>query len=199
MIEIKTADFTVGAASLSGLPAGGRPEIAFAGRSNVGKSSLINMLLGRRNLARTSNKPGKTRQINYYLVNDAFYFVDLPGLGFAKVSRSQRLQWRAMISRYLRSRESLKLLFHLVDARHPPMDADVELVELYRAVDLPVVVLLTKSDKLSANRRRTAEKSVQDMLQNIGLELPVILTSSNTGRGRDDVLQWIEDVAVGPA
>ncbi|MBT8399292.1 MAG: ribosome biogenesis GTP-binding protein YihA/YsxC [Rhodothermia bacterium] len=197
MIEIHSAEFVTGAAAISGLPRGDHPEIAFAGRSNVGKSSLINMLLARRNLARTSSKPGKTRQINFYLINDAFHFVDLPGLGFAKVSRSQRSQWRAMISDYLRSRENLKLLFHLVDGRHPPMDADLELVDLYRAIDLPVVVLLTKTDKLSANGRNAAERTVREALLEIGLELPVVLTSSNAGRGREEVWRWIEDLAIG--
>lgn len=198
MIEIHSAEFVTGAAAIAGLPGGDLPEIAFAGRSNVGKSSLINMLLGRRNLARTSSKPGKTRQINFYLINGAFRIVDLPGLGFAKVSRSQRSQWRALISGYLRSRENLKLLFHLVDGRHPPMDADLDLVDLYRLIDLPVVILLTKADKLSANRRSAAERTVRETLLGIGLELPVILTSSNTGRGREEVLRWIEDLAVGP-
>ena len=196
MIEIRSAEFMTGATSLSSMPPDGRPEIAFAGRSNVGKSSLINMLLGRRNLARTSRTPGKTREVNFFLINDAFFVVDLPGLGFAKVSRAQRNRWQSAITGYLGGRQGLRLLFHLIDSRHPPMAADLDLAQLYRKTDVPAVILLTKVDKLSGNQRATAERRVRESMRKIGLELPVILTSSKSGRGRDEILGWIEEVAL---
>jgi GTP-binding protein len=196
-MEIKSARFVIGAATLPQMPESSHPEIAFVGRSNVGKSSLINTLLRRRNLARTSTSPGKTREFNFYLVNNCIHLVDLPGLGYAKVSRTQRNRWERDIRSYLGSRSTLRLLFHLVDGRHHLMRSDDELIQLYRNFDVPVVLILTKADKLSGNERAKAVGSIQDDLLARGLELPVIPSSARTGRGRGQILEWIELVASG--
>src|SRR5690625_806712 len=132
MMEIKTSEFVLGASGMKHLPPPERPEIAFVGRSNVGKSSLINMILGRRNLARTSRQPGKTRELNYYLVNESFFLVDLPGFGYAKTAKTQRRAWLELIQRYLSERESLRLLVHVVDARHEPMEIDRDIMDAMR-------------------------------------------------------------------
>lgn len=191
-MDITSATFVAGVPSADQLPSTAQPEVAFVGRSNVGKSSLINALLRRKNLARTSASPGKTREFNFYLVNDAIHLVDLPGLGYAKVSRSERNRWARNIRAYLASRAALKLLFHLVDGRHGLMKADDDLIELYRGFEVPVVVILTKMDKLSGNERSKARRRVEDDLLGRGLELPIVSTSSRTGRGREEVLRWLE-------
>ncbi len=190
-MQIHSAQFVKGAVSPRGFPNDGPPEVAFAGRSNVGKSSLINMVLGRKSLARTSRRPGKTQEINFYRVNDVVYFVDLPGLGYAKVSKREREAWRRLIASYLDKRPTLQLLFHLIDSRHPPLAVDLELAEMYRGSGVPVIVLATKADKLSGNRRAAATRTVRDALAEIGLELPIVMTSANTGRGREEILEWI--------
>ena len=191
-MEIKSASFVVGVASPGQLPDSHLPEVAFAGRSNVGKSSLINSVLKRKNLARTSASPGKTREFNFYLVNSDFHLVDLPGMGYAKVSKSDRSRWARSIVGYLAGRENLRLLFHLVDSRHPLMESDDSLIELHRQIDVPVVIVLTKADKLSGNDRTRAAGRIRDELLSRGLELPVVLSSSRTGRGRKEILDWIE-------
>ncbi len=191
-MQIHSAQFVKGATAPAGFPDGNLPEVAFAGRSNVGKSSLINMVLGRKNLARTSRRPGKTQEINFYRINDAAYFVDLPGLGYAKVSRSQRERWRGLITSYLLDRPRLQILFHLIDSRHPPMAVDLELADIYRGSGVPTIILLTKGDKLSGNQRAAASTTVANVLTDVGLELPIVLTSANTGRGRDEILEWID-------
>ncbi|MDX1741481.1 MAG: ribosome biogenesis GTP-binding protein YihA/YsxC [Rhodothermales bacterium] len=194
-MDILSAKFVVSAASSAGLPDSDLPEVAFAGRSNVGKSSLINALLGRRNLARTSSDPGKTRHFNFYLVNDAFHLVDLPGLGYARVSKADRAKWARQIASYVLSRGQLRLLVHLVDGRHGLLDADLDLLDLTRGLDVPVLLVLTKADKLSGNERPKAERRVAEALATLGRELPVVLSSAKTGRGRKQVLGWLEMVA----
>lgn len=196
-MEITSARFIIGAAAPGQLPDSSHPEIAFVGRSNVGKSSLINAVLRRRNLARTSASPGKTREFNFYLVNDAIHLVDLPGLGYAKVSRTERNRWERNIRAYLGSRPTLRLLFHLVDGRRHLMRSDDELIALYRHLDIPVVLILTKTDKLSGNERAKAVGSIQADLLARGLELPLIPSSARTGKGREDILKWIELVVSG--
>lgn len=191
-MTIHDAKFVAGYTSLKQLPDDGRPEIAFAGRSNVGKSSLLNMLLGRKNLARTSGQPGKTRELNFYLVNDAFYLVDLPGYGYAKISRTQREAWVRLISSYLSDRDPLRLLVHLVDARHEPMELDRTLMQQMQGLPFPYVVALSKTDKISGNERARSIRRASDALAEVNLEVPVIATSAETGRGRDELLNWID-------
>jgi len=192
MMEIVSARFVVGVGSPGELPDLNRPEVAFAGRSNVGKSSLINAILRRRNLARTSASPGKTRQFNLYLVNDSVHLVDLPGLGYARVSRAERNRWSRGIRSYLDSRDSLRLLFHLVDGRHGLMGADDDLIALYRHLATPVVVVLTKVDKLSRNTLSNRLRGVRADLLDRGLELPVVACSAKSGAGRSEILDWLD-------
>lgn len=187
------AQFIKGAAAWGDLPTDGRPEVAVVGRSNVGKSSLINAMLRRKNLARTSKKPGKTQQLNYYLVDRRFYLVDLPGVGYAKVSKKRRARWQALIERYLDERETLCGVAHLVDSRHPPTDYDEDVVRFMKGRELPYAIALTKADKLSNNQRNQSLRRVQKRLKELGYEVPVIPTSAQTGRGTDEVLRWIKD------
>jgi len=191
-MDVKEAEFVKGAATWEQLPDDGRPEVAFIGRSNVGKSSLINMLLGRRALARTSSTPGKTREFNFYLVNDAFYFVDLPGFGYAKTAQRERARWGRLIGRYVTERETLRIVFHLVDSRHEPTAQDKDVMALMKGAPVPYVILLTKTDKLSGNGRAQSKARVQKLLAAAGMEVPVILTSSQDKRGRDEVWDWID-------
>ncbi len=194
-MEITSATFVAGVPSPDQLPRSRLPEIAFIGRSNVGKSSLINMVLRRRGIARTSGSPGKTREFNFYLVNGELHLVDLPGVGYAKVSKSDRSRWARAIRFYLQHRDTLQLVFHLVDGRHGMMEADGDLVDLYRRIDVPVVVVLTKMDKLSGNDRPKSVRRVREELLEHGLELPVVASSARSGRGRSEILDWI-DVSV---
>ena len=191
-MNIDRVDFVKGATSLAHMPEGETPEFAFVGRSNVGKSSLINRLLERKNLARTSSTPGKTQEINFFRVNDAFHLVDLPGFGYAKVSKRQREAWQRLIGNYLMHRSQLAAVFQLVDARHDPTALDKELMMLMSESPAEHVVLLTKGDKLSGNQRGMAVRRAKQALLALGQDKPVILTSASDGRGRDDILTWMD-------
>ena len=195
LLRILDITFVKGAASWSGLPEDGLPEVAFAGRSNVGKSSLLNALAGRRALARTSGTPGKTREFNYYRVNGTMYFVDLPGFGYAKISKEERARWARLIERYVTERAALRLLVHLVDSRHAPGEADRRFLECLRGQGAPYAIALTKCDKLSGNERTKAERALRETLASIGLEIPIFLTSSQTKQGLPDLLDWIGTMA----
>lgn len=189
---IHSASFQIGAASWKDLPEGDLPEAGFAGRSNVGKSSLINLLLRRKNLARTSGQPGKTQQLNYYLINEAFFLVDLPGFGYARVSKRQREQWVKLIERYLNERSQLRVLVHLIDSRHEPTDLDLHVVDFVRTAGIPYLIALTKADKLSGNERARAVDVVRRSVADHGLEPPVILTSAAKERGKEELWEWLE-------
>ena len=170
-------------------PVDGRPEIAFLGRSNVGKSSLLNSLLQRKGLARTSNTPGRTQSINFFLINDAFYFVDLPGYGFAKVSKSMRSDWGKMAEEYLSQREQLALSIQLVDSRHKPSQLDLQLHEWLEFNQKDYLVVATKTDKLSSNELTKQVRLIETEMP----ETKVIPFSSQTGKGRDSV--WSSIIA----
>jgi len=184
--------FVTGAATFDQLPAPSLPEVAFVGRSNVGKSSLVNRVLGRRSVARTSGTPGKTREINFFRVDDRFLLVDLPGFGYARVSRSERERWQRLIGRYVLERPSLRVVFQLIDSRHDPTALDRELMVLMRESPAEHVVLLTKADKLSGNERARSISRTKKALEAAGLEKPVVLTSAVDGRGRDQILEWMD-------
>ena len=194
-MRIRDITFAGGAASWGGFPSDGLPEVAFAGRSNVGKSSLLNALAGRRSLARTSGTPGKTRECNYYRVNETLYFVDLPGFGYAKTSKQERARWARLIERYVEERETLRLLVHLVDSRRAPGETDRSFIEWMRGRDVPYAMALSKCDKLSGNERAKAERGAHEALSALGLEIPVFLTSSQTKRGLPALLEWIGTMA----
>ena len=163
-----------------------RPEIAFLGRSNVGKSSLLNSLLNRKGLARTSNTPGRTQSLNYFLINDEFYFVDLPGYGYAKVSKAMRSDWGVMAREYLSERRGLVLFIQLVDSRHLPTALDKQLNDWLIVNSKPHIVVATKSDKSSSNQLQKQIGQIKKMLP----ESKILTYSASTGKGRDEL--WAE-------
>jgi GTP-binding protein len=192
MLRINKSEFIVAAMAPDQYPESELPEIALAGRSNVGKSSLINTLINRRGLARTSSQPGKTQTINFYLINDAWYFVDLPGYGFARVSRATRENWGQMIEKYLKGRRNLKEIWQLVDIRHPPSGLDRQMLDWIRFNNYPLLIIATKADKISKNQRIKNLKIIKEQL-GIG-EGEVIIFSSESGEGKEELLQRIESI-----
>ncbi|MCW5960154.1 MAG: ribosome biogenesis GTP-binding protein YihA/YsxC [Pyrinomonadaceae bacterium] len=187
-MKVTAAEFVKSAFEEAHWVEGDLPEIAFLGRSNVGKSSLLNSLLLRKGLARTSNTPGRTQSINFFLVNDAFYFVDLPGYGYARVSKTMRSDWGVMAEDYLSSREQLRLCIQLVDARHEPTALDRQLHEWLQFNDKEHIVVATKSDKLSNNKLAESLKKIRKTLAG-SLVIPF---SSVTGKGKDEVWGQIQ-------
>lgn len=188
-MKITSAEFVTSAFNRRQWPTGEHPEIAFLGRSNVGKSSLLNSLLNRKALARTSNTPGRTQSINFFLVNGEIYFVDLPGYGFAKVSKTMRSDWGKMAEEYLSARDELALCIQLVDSRHKPSALDLQLHEWLLFNQRKHVIVATKSDKLSANELSKNMRMIESQMPSSR----VIPYSSETARGRDAV--WSEIVA----
>ncbi|MBR0086020.1 MAG: YihA family ribosome biogenesis GTP-binding protein [Lachnospiraceae bacterium] len=189
---IKSAELETVCGITSKLPKNELPEIAFAGRSNVGKSSLINKLLNRRSLARTSSQPGKTQTINYYKVNEQLYFVDLPGYGYAKVSKAIKEQWGRMIEKYLQTSDKLSLVFLLVDIRHEPSENDKVMYSWIMENGFNPIIILTKKDKIS---RGAVKKQVSLIMKALKVEegTPVIPFSAETGDGRDEIWGMIEE------
>jgi GTP-binding protein len=189
-MQIRSASFVVSAVAAAGGPAGDLPEIALAGRSNVGKSSLINALVGRRQLARTGQTPGKTRLLNFYCVNEALMLVDLPGFGYAKVSASERRSWGPMVERYLAGRNQLRGVLLVLDLRRDPGDEERALLARFAARGLAHRVLLTKSDKLSANGQASRRQAVARALALDPRRL--ILFSARTRQGVAEAWAAIE-------
>jgi GTP-binding protein len=187
-MKVTSAEFAGSATDPTSFPGDRLPEIAFVGRSNVGKSSLLNRLLGRRGLARVSRTPGRTQTINFYRVNEAFYFVDLPGYGYAAVSERIRRAWRPMVEGYLRGREVLRAVVVIVDARHPPTPLDQEMGAWLQAARIPQVVVLTKVDKIGRGAWRRSREITAETL---GIHNPkeVFLFSAVTGEGEMELWQ----------
>ncbi|MDH4226994.1 MAG: ribosome biogenesis GTP-binding protein YihA/YsxC [Deltaproteobacteria bacterium] len=188
-MKIKGAVFELSAVEPSTMPNDGLPEIAFAGRSNVGKSSLINTILGRKRLAITSSTPGKTRTVNFYLVNEAFRLVDLPGYGYAEVSKAERESWRRMIEMYFTERETLSLVISIIDIRRDIGDLEETLYAWLAKLDIPFAVVVTKCDKLSKNAAASRLAAIKRALR--GTE--PIAFSATTGFGKDKVLGLIKE------
>lgn len=188
---IKNSDIYATAVSPSQYPETGLPEVAFAGRSNVGKSSLINSLVNRKSLARTSSTPGKTRVINFFSVNEDLYLVDLPGYGYAKVAKDEKAKWGQMIEDYLNHREQLKLVILLVDVRHEPTKDDKIMYEWMKATGSQMVVVATKADKLTRNHRNKSLQQIRKSLQ-MSQEDILLHFSSQTKEGRDELWETIE-------
>lgn len=163
-INTNNAAILLSAVSKAQYPQDDMPEIALAGRSNVGKSSFINTLLGRKNLARTSGKPGKTQQLNFYNIDDKLRFVDVPGYGYAKVSKVERAKWGKMIEEYLTSRENLRAVVSLVDMRHDPSDDDVQMYEFLKYYEIPVILVATKADKIPRGKWNKHESAIKKKL-----------------------------------
>ncbi len=185
------ATFITGAPSLADCPPPTVPEFCFAGRSNVGKSSLINKVTNKRRLARTSNTPGKTQQMNYYKIDENFYLVDLPGFGFAKVPKKERDRWGKDIQNYLLNRDTLQLILHLVDARHNPTKLDEDFFYWMASNQMPFSVILTKADKLSGNKLQSSKKKVSNVLSEMNIEVPVIPCSAISGKGIEELQSLI--------
>ena len=192
-MEIQSADYLQSAGKVSDLPKDNLPEYAFAGRSNVGKSSLINMICERRKLAITSSKPGRTQAINHFIINRNWYLVDLPGYGFAKVSKSERSKWEKMMKSYLLKRKNLVAVFLLVDLRVPIMDSDLAFIRMLGENAIPFNIVFTKSDQV---KQQEAHKKVEAYKMKL-LETweecpPIIVTSAKKNRGRSEILDYIE-------
>jgi GTP-binding protein len=191
---ISSASFVKSSALLTQCPAPDKPEFAFIGRSNVGKSSLINMLTSRKGLAKTSVNPGKTQLINHYLINESWFLVDLPGYGYAKVSRKMREQWNRLITYYIKNRENLVTLFVLIDSRHEPIASDLEFMEKLGVNQVPFARVFTKADKIG---RGELDKNItlhnKAMLTTWESLPPTFITSAVKDNGRDEILNYINE------
>ncbi|WP_054859089.1 ribosome biogenesis GTP-binding protein YihA/YsxC [Gracilibacillus sp. JCM 18860] len=191
-MKVNKAEIVISAVSPKQYPQDRLSEIALAGRSNVGKSSFINRLIHRKNLARTSSKPGKTQTLNFYRINEKFYFVDVPGYGYAKVSKKEREKWGGkMMEEYFALRDTLKLATLIIDIRHKPTDDDVMMYEFLKHYQLPVLVVATKLDKIPKNKKSA---HLEQVIQTLDLdpEDTVIPFSSETGEGKEDVWHYLE-------
>ncbi len=190
---IKSAEFIISNTDYLKCPPSHKPEFAFIGRSNVGKSSLINMLVQRKELAKVSGTPGKTQTINHFLINNAWHLVDLPGYGFAKVSQEARWNFGRMIEEYLQNRPQLFCTFVLIDSRHEVQKIDLDFINWMGIKHLPVAVLLTKTDKLKNSELAKSCKSIEETLLNHWEDLPpIFITSAVKKSGRDKVLDFIQ-------
>jgi GTP-binding protein len=192
---IKTAEFVISNTNPDKSPTTGLPEFAFIGRSNVGKSSVINMLVNRKNLAKTSSTPGKTQTINHFIINNGWYLVDLPGYGYASVGRSSRQAWPIMIENYIKNRETLQNTFVLIDSRLEPQGNDLDFVNWIGKKQLPFSLVFTKIDKLSKNAlAKSAETWAQKLRQNWEELPPIFFTSAEKKTGRDELIGYIENI-----
>ncbi|MDR1331826.1 MAG: ribosome biogenesis GTP-binding protein YihA/YsxC [Tannerella sp.] len=194
-MEIKNASFLVSNSDFRKCPGGDLPEYAFTGRSNVGKSSLVNMLTGCRQLAKTSQKPGKTQLINHFIIDDKWYLVDLPGYGYAQRGLEGRDTIRRIIETYILGREALTSLFVLIDCRHEPRKNDLAFMEWLGENDVPFAIIFTKTDKISRSRLNENVRTYSETMLETWEELPPMLTSSaETKDGRDEILRYIDTV-----
>lgn len=194
MMKINHSEFITSSTKIEQCPKADKPEYAFIGRSNVGKSSLINMITGRKKLVKVSGSPGKTITINHFLINENWYLVDLPGYGYAKRSKSERAKWEKMIRNYILKRTNLLTVFLLVDARHEPQKLDIDFIDWLGISQIPFMIVFTKEDKL---KKMQLEKNLQiykKRLSESWEELPgSFVASSVTGKGKDEILQFISD------
>jgi GTP-binding protein len=192
-MRITSAEFLTSAVTPPQYPANVGPEIAFVGRSNVGKSSLINTLLNRRGLAKTSSTPGKTRTINFFRVNGNLGFVDLPGYGFAQVSRAERATWGPMVAQFFETRQRLAGVVHLIDVRHAPTAEDRRTRTWLLQWKRPLLVVATKVDKIGRTQRPSHLKQIAETLS-LDADAPIVLFSAQTGEGREKIWEWIRGV-----
>lgn len=192
---IKTeAEFVGSYTELGKCPKPHMPEYAFVGRSNVGKSSLINMLLNHKGIAKTSSRPGKTQTLNYFLINKTWHIVDLPGIGFAKINKQVKEKWVEMIYRYIDKRESLMNVFYLVDCRLEPQKIDLEFISHLGTLRVPFVIVFTKADKISSSELQRNVSKFKKALTELWDELPqMFYTSADERKGREEIIEWIEE------
>jgi GTP-binding protein len=197
-LVIRSLEFIGGMASAGGWrPEPTLPEVAFAGRSNVGKSSLLNRLIHRKKFARVSNTPGRTREINFFKVNGTFVLVDLPGYGYARISKERRAEWKPLIEGYLRKSPQLRGIVQLLDARREPTDDDRGMLDFLSELGVPAIIVLTKIDKLTASERR---KNVASITASLGLEDDqVIPFSAVTGEGRNELAEALDELLAQPS
>ncbi|WP_042354876.1 ribosome biogenesis GTP-binding protein YihA/YsxC [Bacillus rubiinfantis] len=190
-MKVISSEIIISAVKPEQYPESDMPEIALAGRSNVGKSSFINKMLNRKGLARISSKPGKTQTLNFYLINELFHFVDVPGYGYAKVSKSERAAWGKMIETYFTTRTQLKAVVLIVDLRHPPTSDDVMMYDFLKHYEIPCIVIATKADKIPKGKW---QKHLKVTRQTLDLEQgdEIVLFSSETGEGKDQAWTIIE-------
>jgi len=179
--------FITSAFSISELPKEKLPEVVLCGRSNVGKSSFINSLFNRKNLAKTSSTPGKTRSINYYSIDSIFYVVDLPGYGYAKISQSERKKWGSLINSFFSASKNIELTIHLIDSRHQPTELDIKLNDMLRSLNIPYIVLLNKSDKLKQSEYSLAKKKIIEVFPELILNENLFYFSSVKGTGSKEI------------
>ena len=192
-MDIKSAEFVMSNTDFRKCPPPTMPEYAFIGRSNVGKSSLINMLTNNQKLAKVSGQPGKTQTINHFLINKNWYLVDLPGYGYARTARTERRTWQSFIGDYIRNRENLYCLFILVDSRHAPLAIDIEFIRWAGGQGIPVAIVFTKADKLSKTAlAKNTDFYKQRLLEDWEELPPCFVTSSEKREGRDDILDFID-------
>lgn len=195
-MNITSAEFKFSSGKISQIPDHGKREFAFIGRSNVGKSSLVNMLTGR-NLAKVSSTPGKTQHINHFLVNDSWWLVDLPGYGYARTSRNARESFAKIITDYVTAAPAMHYLFVLIDSRHEAMKIDLEFMQMLGREGVPFGIVFTKSDKLSARQLRLNVEAYKKRLSEWWEELPnIFITSSEHRKGRDEILDFIEECLI---
>ncbi|GAA5416259.1 putative GTP-binding protein EngB [Paraliobacillus ryukyuensis] len=190
-MKVTKAELVISAVSQKQYPAVSMPEIALAGRSNVGKSSFINKIINRKALARTSSKPGKTQTLNFYNINDVLHFVDVPGYGYAKVSKKERESWGKMMEEYFSTREQLKATALIVDIRHEPTNDDVAMYEFLKHFDIPVIIIATKLDKIKKSQVSKHVKRVKETLE-IKPEDQVIPFSAETAQGKEEAWKAIQ-------
>lgn len=194
-MEVKQTAFAGSYAKESQCPRDGKPEYAFIGRSNVGKSSLINMLCKRKSIARISRTPGKTQLLNYFLINESWYLVDLPGYGYAKISKKKRFEWQRMIRTYLKTRYTLQSAFLLIDSNVPPQEIDLEFMNELGAERIAFSIVYTKADRLKPQELEENLEKIRAAILEHWEELPPeFITSSNTGRGRVELLEYIDRI-----
>lgn len=192
---IKSAEFIISNTKMTALPKPTLPEYAFIGRSNVGKSSLINMLCRKKGLAKTSQSPGKTQVINHFKINDVWYLVDLPGYGYAKVSQTTRKSWEGMIKTYLEKRENLQCVMVLIDSRLEPQRVDLEFIDWLGSKAIPFVIIFTKADKQSKTKTAANVDLFKNTLAKNWEEIPqCFVTSAEETTGRDEVLGFIDQI-----
>ena len=194
-MKISSAKLDIIAVRRSQYPQGNKPEFLLVGRSNVGKSSFINTLLNQKNLARISSRPGKTQTLNFYLVNDNFYLIDVPGYGYAAVNHEQQKKMGLMIEEYLEKREEMKRVFMLVDFRMKPTENDVLMYQFLKYYNIPVTLVLTKADKVSTSKKERNLKVIKDTI-NLAVGDDLVLFSSITKQGKDEILKILENFVI---
>ena len=194
-MKISSAKLDIIAVRRSQYPQANKPEFLLVGRSNVGKSSFINTLLNQKNLARISSRPGKTQTLNFYLVNDNFYLIDVPGYGYASVNHEQQKKMGLMIEEYLEKREEMKRVFMLVDFRMKPTENDVLMYQFLKYYNIPVTLVLTKADKVSTSKKERNLKVIKDTI-NLAVGDDLVLFSSVTKQGKDEILKILENFVI---